>query len=72
MRDGYTCVLCDWLISDSLGEQLPEVGSIRAEAEVPREAHQEPIRPVPAVSTEETRRSFTSCIREYPLVPCSR
>lgn len=30
-----TCVLCDWLIPDSLGEQFPEVGSERTEAEVP-------------------------------------
>ena len=35
------CVVCDRLIPDRLGEQLPEVGSERAEAEVPREAHEE-------------------------------
>lgn len=47
-----TCVLCDWLIPDSLGEQFPEVGSERTEAEVPWEAHKKLVWPVPTVSTK--------------------
>ncbi len=50
MRDGYMSVICDWVITDSLGEQLPEVGSKRTEAEVPWKAHKKLVRPVPAVS----------------------
>lgn len=43
VRDGYMSVMCDWLFPDSLGEQFSEVGPERAEAEVPREAHQKPV-----------------------------
>lgn len=50
VKDGYMHVMYDLIISDSLGEQLPEVGSEWTQAEVPREAHKELVWPVPTVS----------------------
>lgn len=53
------CVVCDRLIPDSLGEQLPEVGPKRTEAEVSWEAHKELVWPVPAVSTRAVLKLLT-------------
>ena len=64
----YLYCMCDWVLSDSLGEQLLEVGSKWAEAEVPWEAHQELVRPVPAVSMTAFVKLLSHHVRSsYPL-----
>lgn len=60
LREGYMYVICDWVIPDSLGEQLPKAGPKRAEAEVPGETHKELVRPVSAVSSTATEAAFPS------------
>lgn len=51
-------LLFDWLPPDRLGQQLPEVGSERSQVEIPREAHEKPVWPVPPVSTSPINHLF--------------
>lgn len=43
--------MCDWFISDCIGEQLSKVGPKRVKAEVSWAAHKETVWPVPSVSS---------------------
>lgn len=60
--------MSDWLFPDILGEQLPEVWSEWAEAEVSWEANPASLQPVPAVSTPVMLCS--SCAEAFTFSAC--